>query len=105
MANFDEDCFLERNPNEQRRDLRFFGLALVFGAVGAVTSMGSAQTDVSIGGEVAFNSAQSLKSTDRLITGESKPIKDGDDFEELTQFEVDPHSTKQNLFTALRLLL
>jgi len=40
--NIDEDCFLIRRPNdEHRRDLRFFGLALVFGAVGAVTSMGS----------------------------------------------------------------
>lgn len=40
--NIDDDCYLIRRPNDQhRRDLRFFGLALVFGAVGAVTSMGS----------------------------------------------------------------
>ena len=54
--NIDDDCYLVRRPNE-RGDLRFFGLALVFGAVGAVTSLGSTQTDVNIGGEVAFNSA------------------------------------------------
>jgi hypothetical protein len=33
-----EDCFLERQPTNQRGSSLFFGLAIVFGVVGAVTS-------------------------------------------------------------------
>jgi len=39
-----EDCFLERQPSEnQRGSMLFFGLAVVFGAVAAVSSMDSTQ--------------------------------------------------------------
>jgi len=67
--------------------------------------MGAATSNVGIGGQVVGNTGLGLKSADSLITTISKPIKDGDDFEELTSFEVDPSSTSQNLFTALRLVL
>lgn len=95
---------MERQPRE-RGNYLFFGLALVFGAVGAVSSVGSAPANVSIGGQVEFNTGSSLQSSSKLVTTVSKPLKDGDDFEELTSFEVDPSSTSQNFFTALRLLL
>ena len=45
----------------------------------------------------------SLKSSDKMSTAESMPLKHGDDFEETVS--VDPSSTSQNLFTALRFLL
>ena len=45
----------------------------------------------------------SLKSSDKMSTAESMPLKHGDDFEETVS--LDPSSTSQNLFTALRFLL
>ena len=43
-----DDCFLERQPDNQRGSMLFFGLAMVFGAVGAVSTMGTGSIDTSI---------------------------------------------------------
>merc|ERR1719490_554571 len=85
----------------------FFGLALVFGAVGVVTSLGAGQVDTSIGdSSLACNSGQRLKSIDdKLASDDSKPLKFEDDYDSLQQVSLDPSSTSQNLSTALRLLL
>lgn len=102
--NFD-DCFLERQPRNDRGNFMFFGLALVFGAVGTVTSLGSSHADTSVDGSKECYSGLSLKNSDALKAPQSMPLKHGDDYEEVTQVSLDPSSTSQNLSTALRLLL
>ena len=101
-----DDCFLERQPINQRGSSLFFGLAIVFGAVGAITSMTSTPMDTYIGGQapVEFNSGSHLAGT-HIRTGDSNPIKDGGDENE--GFEFDSSSTNQNIsiYAALRLLL
>ena len=76
----------------------------MFGAVGCVSSLGGLdQADTSVGSSSCVNSGMSLKSSDKMSTAESMPLKHGDDFEETVS--VNPSSTSQNLFTALRFLL
>lgn len=91
-----EDCFLERQPrvgNEERRNYMFMGLALVFGAVGTVSSMGGLdQVDTSVaGGSMECNSGMSLKGSDKMSMGDSMPLKHGDDNDGLVS--PDPSST------------
>ena len=99
-----DDCFLERQPNQRGSSL-FFGLALVFGAVGAVTSFNAGTTDTSIGDRIEFSSSSSMAGAKLLSTAESRSIKDGDEMEHLTSFEVDPSSPSSNISTAFLLLL
>jgi len=98
-----EDCFIERQP-AQRGSPFFFGLAMVFGAVGAVTSMQSTSVDTGIDqpSTVSMNTGAKLAASGDSTLADSGPLKDG--YEELTSIEVDPSSTSQNVYTALRLL-
>lgn len=43
-----DDCFLERQTETQRGSMLFFGLAMVFGAIGAVSTVGTSTMDASI---------------------------------------------------------
>ena len=62
--------------------------------------------DASLGGSVKFSSGSTMASSERLLMGDSNPIKDGDEGDDqfLTSFEVDPSSASQNIYTALILL-
>ena len=77
---------------------------MVFGAVGAVTSMQSSSVDTGIDqpNTVSMNTGARLAASGDSTLSDSGPIKDG--YEELTSIEVDPSSTSQNVYTALRLL-
>lgn len=93
-ANMD-DCFLERQPDNQRGSMLFFGLAMVFGAVGAVSTIGNSSMDASIMAESQpqFNSGGLMKSAGEGIrTADSNPIKDGTEIDDITAYEVDPSS-------------
>ena len=57
-----DDCFLERQTmDNQRGSMLFFGLAVVFGAVGMIGTSGIDLTDAS--GTTSFGSGQGLKSS------------------------------------------
>lgn len=85
----------------------FLGMAIVFSAVGAVTQMSAGASDSGFEGTeaVQINTSASLKSADKLRVGETSSMKFGDEDELLSTIEVDPSSTSQNFYTALRLLL
>ena len=73
----------------------FFGLAMVFGAVGAVSTIGNSSMDASIMAESQpqFNSGGLMKSAGEGIrTADSNPIKDGTEIDDITAYEVDPSS-------------
>ena len=86
----------------------FFGLAVVFAAVGAVTSVASPASDSYFEGTtVEFSSGQSLKSVDpqRQVRMIPDQIKDQEDVEHIAPYKVDPSSTTQNIHVAVLLLL
>ena len=99
-----EDCFLERQPINQRGSSLFFGLAIVFGAVGAVTSMTSIPPDTFIGDNSVvkqINTGSTLAGDEIIRSGApSHPIKDGIEDEGLPSCTVGPSF---NHITALRI--
>ena len=102
-----EDCFLERQPTNQRGSSLFFGLAIVFGVVGAVTSTTSMTTDRSI---VDISDVKQIYTGSHLVgdgeerSGEqSHPLKDGIEYEGLPSCTEGPNNLTSHI-TASRLL-
>ena len=93
-----DDCFLERQPAPQRQNSTlFFGLALVFGAIGAVTSVTSPPSETYFDGStVEFSSGPRLKEAGQAPKVQMIPdqLKDQvDDDQAFMPYKVDPSST------------
>lgn len=99
-----EDCFLERQPGLERRNSLFLSLAVVFGAVGTVSSLRAGSGEAIIGDNPGTLYAGSrMVSTDHTSAfGVSCSIKDGD---ESCESIPEVSSQSQKLHTALMLIL